>query len=45
MIKVLCEQAADLKRPPLTFDDVLDELAILTPTFCRQVRGSLPVDR
>jgi len=39
MIRVIEEQAADLVNPPLTVNDVLDELAIFAPEFVALLRS------
>jgi hypothetical protein len=43
MLQIIGEQAADLVSPPLTVDDILDELAIFAPEFVALMRrlGSL----
>lgn len=38
LIRVLQQQAADLTRPSITFDDLLERLEKVTPTFVRKVR-------
>lgn len=44
MLQIIGEQAADLVSPPVTVDDILDELAIFAPEFVALMRrlGSLP---
>jgi hypothetical protein len=37
--EALTRQAADLSRPPMTVDDVLDRLAQIVPRFVSRVRG------
>lgn len=41
MIALLREQAAVLRRPPTTFDQLLDGLARTVPAFVEEVRGWL----
>lgn len=41
IIRVLREQAADLRRPPMTIEDVLARLGRIVPRFVAGVRGEL----
>jgi predicted nucleic acid-binding protein len=41
MTRIIREQAADLDSPPMTPDELLDELASWTPSFSRLVRQRL----
>jgi hypothetical protein len=38
MLQIIAEQAADLAGPPLTVNDILDELAIFAPEFATLMR-------
>ena len=38
MLQIIAEQAADLVSPPLTVNDILDELAIFAPKFATLMR-------
>lgn len=38
MLEILATQAADLGNPPVTLDELLDELAMAVPGFVTQVR-------
>ena len=39
VLQVVREQAADLRRPPMTFEDVLGRLQRLAPRFVARVRA------
>jgi predicted nucleic acid-binding protein len=41
ILRVLREQAADLRRPPMSVEDVLGRLERVTPRFVAQVRAKL----
>ena len=41
ILRVLQEQAADLRRPPMTVEDVLGRLERVAPRFVAQVRAKL----
>ena len=41
IIHILREQAADMKRPPFTFDMLLQRLAKVVPSFVQAVRARL----
>ena len=41
MTRVIIEQASQLKRPPKTAMEVLDELALQAPQFAATVRDRL----
>lgn len=41
MLRVLREQAADLRRPPMTVEDLLGRLERVAPRFVAQVRAEL----
>jgi hypothetical protein len=39
VIQILREQAADLKKPPKTFDDILCALAVPAPGFVTTIQN------
>lgn len=39
MVSILAEQAADLRNPPVSLDDLLRGLSTFVPTFVGRVRG------
>lgn len=41
ILRVLQEQAADLRRPPMTVEDILGRLERVTPRFVAEVRAKL----
>lgn len=41
MVRILRQQASDMKKPPQTFDQLLDGLAITVPGFVEEVRAKL----
>jgi hypothetical protein len=42
IVRAITEQVADLRRPPLTVGQVLDELMKHVPTFAHQIRAHFP---
>jgi hypothetical protein len=40
MVRIVTQQAADLRNPAKTLDDVLDELALHAPGFAAAIRDS-----
>jgi hypothetical protein len=40
MIQILTEQAADLRNPPRSVQQELDQLALFAPTFAQDLRAS-----
>jgi predicted nucleic acid-binding protein len=42
MVRILTEQAADLHAPPMTIEEVLDQIAVPAPGFAALVRARLP---
>jgi hypothetical protein len=43
-VDMLGEQAADLTRPPVSFEELLDRLARVVPELAAAVRGRLDAD-
>ena len=41
ILRVLQEQAADLRRPPMNVEDVLERMRRVTPTFVALVRARM----
>jgi len=45
MVRILIEQADDLKAPPMTVPEVLDQISLQAPQFALLVRNSAALSR